>query len=242
MDNALYTSLSGQLALRRKLDIVANNVANINTPGFKRENAHFEEVFAKLEADGKGVAFVQDRASTLDYAQGAMTQTGGDLDVALSGEGMFSVRGAGGETLYTRDGRFAKDAENRLITVATGAPALDTDGGEITIPPEAGRVTIGRDGTISDPAIGQIARLGIFKIPPLETERVADGLYAYEGRPEPDTETGAIQGFIENSNVNPVRELTELIAVQRAYEASKSMLDREDERIKRAVSTLAQVR
>jgi flagellar basal-body rod protein FlgF len=243
MDNATYVALSGQVALRRKLEIVANNIANINTPGYKREQARFDEVFAKLEADGKGVAFVHDKASVVDTEQGAMSLTGGDLDVGLNGDGVLSAQAGNGEKLYTRDGRMSRNAEGGLIMTATGLPMLDEGGAPITIPPDVAKINISPDGVISSARGNRIAKLGIFSLDFTNADRVADGLYRPSAgkEPEPDTETRTIQGFVENSNVNAVRELTDLIAVQRAYETAKNMADREDERIKKAISALSRL-
>ncbi len=243
MDNALYVALSGQTALRRKLDILANNMANINTPGFKREQSRFDEAFEKLETDGNGVAFVHDKATVIDGEQGALTLTGGDLDVGLNGSGAMSVLAANGQKLYTRDGRMSRNADGGLIMTATGLPILDDSGAPIILPREITKVTIAGDGSVSGQDGQRIAKLGVFKSDFLNAERVADGLYRpNSGKDaEPDTETKVIQGFTENSNVNAVRELTDLISVQRAYEATKAMADREDERIKRAISALARI-
>ena len=134
------------VALRRKLDTVANNMANLATTGYKAERVHFADVYAKLETDGNGVGFVQDVSSTTDFTQGGLAQTGNDLDVAISGNGLLGVQTQAGETLYTRDGRFARDAEGMLVLTGNGMKIMDNAGAAIQIPADVTKITIGGDG------------------------------------------------------------------------------------------------
>lgn len=238
MDNSIYASLSGQVALRRKLDTVANNMANLATTGYKAERVHFADVYARLETDGKGVAFVQDVSSTTDFTQGGLTQTGNDLDVAMSGNGLLGVQTQAGETLYTRDGRFARDAQGMLVLTGNGMRVMDNAGAGIQIPADVTQITIGGDGTVSSPEGGIIGKIGLFQFDPMTVTRLAEGLFKSETPLEPSTDVRVTQGFLENSNVNAVRTLTEMIEVQRAYETGSNLISREDERIKDAIARL----
>jgi flagellar basal-body rod protein FlgF len=153
MDNALYVGLSRQMTLRRELDIVANNIANANTTGFKVEELMVRTEPAKPARTVGGanpVKFVLDDGVARDFGQGALTQTGGDFDLALEGQGFFKVSTAGGER-YTRDGRFTMSPDGKLVT-QNGQAVLDEGGGEINLDPLKGPVTIARDGTVSQGA------------------------------------------------------------------------------------------
>ena len=101
MDNSLNVLLSGQVALRRKLDIVANNMANLGINGFKAERVHFDDVYKRLQTDGRGIAFVQDVASPTDFTQGAFEKTGNQLDIAIGRKGSIALQDTGGDALYT---------------------------------------------------------------------------------------------------------------------------------------------
>lgn len=237
MDNTLYVSLSGQMALRRKLDSIANNMANISTTGYKVENTHFDSYYKKLETDGKGIGFVYDITGTTDFSQGAMQETGNDLDIAISGNGMLSVVSEEGNRYYTRDGRMSRNLQGELVMTTTGHKLLDNSGSPITVPPEVNNIAIANDGTLS--ANGQsLGRIGLFNFQSHTLERLDNGIYRSEAEPEPATGSVIIQGFLEGSNVNAVKTLTEMIQVQRAYEAGKNLMDSEDQRIRTAISRL----
>ena len=238
MDNSLNVLLSGQVALRRKLDTVANNMANLGTNGFKAERVHFDDVYKRLEVDGKGIAFVQDVASSTDFSQGAFMQTGNDLDVAISGQGMIAVQDQAGQTLYTRDGRFSRDTEGNLVLTANGMRVMDNAGSAIQIPPNISKISIAGDGTISAADGGAISRIGLYGFEQGQVERLADGLYKSDAVLEPTDQARMSQGFVEKSNVNAVKTLTDLINVQRAYERGSNLIDKEDQRIKDSISRM----
>lgn len=239
MDNTLYASLSGQTALRRKLDTIANNMANISTTGFKAENTQFESVFKNLKTDGKGIDFVYDVTSTTDFSQGALQQTNNSLDVAISGNGMLSAQGENGQKFYTRDGRLSRSGTGVLVMTATGYPVLDNAGAQIQVPADVAQIAIANDGTVSGNG-QQIAKMGMYQFDPLKVQRQENGLFTMEKPPEVAIDAKIHQGFIEGSNVNAVKTLTEMIQVQRAYEAGKSLMDSEDQRIRGAISRLGQ--
>ena len=150
MDNSLYVGLSKQMALQRQMDIIANNIANTDTAGFKVEAlAVTEDPQAPAFTLGgpAPVKFVMPNGVIRNFGQGALRKTDSAFDVAIDGQGFFKVSTPQGER-YTRDGRFRMDETGKLVT-ANGSPVLDDGGGEITLSPEKGQVTISPDGTFS---------------------------------------------------------------------------------------------
>ncbi|MBL4749701.1 MAG: flagellar hook-basal body complex protein [Amylibacter sp.] len=234
MSNSMFVSLSLTSALARELTMTANNIANANTAGFKGERLTFD---ALLVGQGDNeTEFVVSKASFLDEKQGAVTFTGNKLDVALQGKGWFSYRTAEGQVVYGRDGRFNVDTQGNLVTL-NGDRVLDDGGGDITFPPDTAAIAvISKDGTISADGNGNIAKIGIFALPQLQSfERIGAGRLmppeSSKGKIEAtiDTTTQVLQGAIESSNVQPVLEMTRLIDMQRAYERSNKLMDGEDD-------------
>ncbi|MCB1342123.1 MAG: flagellar basal-body rod protein FlgF [Pseudooceanicola sp.] len=247
MDNATYVALSLAQSMRRDLDVTSNNIANANTAGFKGEHMRFESYVHKGGADngGKDISFVAEAGSWTDDAQGALTQTGNALDVAVLGTGWMAYRVEGNQTAYGRDGRLTVDADGTLITLS-GIPVLDTGGSPISIPQGAGDIEIARDGTMSGALTGPIARIGVFDLPDLQAyDRLGDGLLIRRTPggtpPAPATRTDVVQGSIENSNVQPVVEMTRLMEVQRAYERAISLMNGSDELRQDTLSRLGRV-
>ncbi|WGF87613.1 flagellar hook-basal body complex protein [Marinivivus vitaminiproducens] len=235
MDNPSLALLSHQTGLQRRVDIVANNIANAGTTGFRREGLVFASRVERLDVPGRRFAMTEDRMSFTDPTAGGLTVTGNPLDMALDGDGLFAVQ-AGTGVAYTRDGRFMPDAEGRLVT-ATGHPVLDEGGAPIVLPPGAEALAVSADGTLS--ADGEaVAVIGRYRVD-AGARRGADGLITTAGAAGPAPDTRVLGGHIENANVNPVRELTDLIEAQRAYERGQSMIEGEDERLRRAAERLA---
>jgi len=244
MDNALYVGLSRQMTLRRELDIVANNIANANTTGFKVEELMVRTEPAKPARTVGGanpVKFVLDDGVARDFGQGVLAKTGGDFDVAIEGQGFFKVSTAGGER-YTRDGRFTMGPEGKLTTQG-GAPVLDDGGGEILIDPLKGPVTIARDGTVSQGA-ERLGKVGVARFDDLASLRKdGDNLYRNVGNEQPQQAQDAIvhQGMLESSNVQSVLQITKLIEVSRAYESMAKMMDQTAELSRASVERLGKV-
>ena len=241
MDNALYVGLSRQMTLRRELDIVANNIANANTTGFKVEDlmVRTEQAKPAKTLDGASpVKFVMDTGVARDFTQGAMTKTGGDFDLAIEGQGFFKVQAAAGER-YTRDGRFTTNPEGMLVTQA-GLPVLDESGGNITIDFKLGPVTVGKDGVVSQGPI-RVGKIGVVRPDDLSTlSKDGDNLYRNTSNttPPPVADAQVHQGMLESSNVRPVIEITKLIEIQRAYESVAKMMDNTAELSRTAVERL----
>jgi flagellar basal-body rod protein FlgF len=244
MDNALYVGLSRQILLRRELDIVANNIANADTTGFKVESllARAEPAAPAHTADGpKPVKFVVANGLARDFGQGGLRQTGGDLDLAIEGMGFFQVDTAEGPR-FTRDGRFRLDEAGRMVN-QNGHPVLGEGGEEIVIDPALGPVAISKDGNLSQ-GEEQVGKIGVFTFDDLMVlEKSGDNQFrnASNLQPQPAAEAVVRQGFLEGSNVNPIVEITRMIEVSRAYQSISKMMDSEQDLARRSVERLGRV-
>jgi flagellar basal-body rod protein FlgF len=244
MDNALYVGLSRQLTLRRELDVVANNIANIDTTGFKLEElmVRTEPAAPARTAGGpKPIKFVLDDGVKRDFTQGALNKTNSPLDIAIEGQGFFKVSTAGGER-YTRDGHFTMSPEGKLIT-ATGAAVLDDGGSEILIDPLQGPLTVGRDGTLSQGPL-RVGKIGVVNVDDRASLRKdSNNLYRNVSNVTPAQAPDVIvhQGMLEASNVQPIVQITKLIEVNRAYESVSKMMDNNSELTRTAVERLGRV-
>jgi flagellar basal-body rod protein FlgF len=244
VENAAYVGLSRQMTLRRELDVVANNIANAETTGFKVEQLLVgTEVGERARNDAvrPGVSFVLDKGLGRDYSQGALEQTDRTLDFAIEGEGAFFVVQDGAGEAYTRDGAFTLDPEGRLVT-GQGLAVLG-DGQEILLDPALGSPSIAADGTISQNGV-QVGRLTAVRFDTLSVlEKGGDGLYRNTSNAAPveAADVRIRQGMLEGSNVNPILEITNLIEIQRAYESVTRMIENTTELSRRSVERLGRV-
>jgi flagellar basal-body rod protein FlgF len=238
MTNPIYTLLSKQVGLRQQVDVIAHNVANLSTTGFKREDLTFATHVRRLEQPGGSLAMVEVQSSHTDLRPGALDRTGNPFDFAIEGSGFFAVETTAG-VRYTRDGRFSTNQLGELVTT-TGHRVLDEGGAPIVIPLQVSDITASTDGTLSAPDGRPLGVLGVRELPAGFLRREADGLFVSEVDPEPALESSVAQGFLEGSNVNSVGELTDLIEAQRAYERGSAMLETEHERIARMLEKLSQ--
>lgn len=236
MDLAGYVALTRQSGLARELQSVANNIANMSTNGYRREGVLFAEEVRALPVEGGSVAMTAVRARYTDGLQGALVDTGGMLDLAVEGTGWFKVLTPDGERL-TRAGAFSRNAEGTIVNL-DGHPLLDEGGGEIVIPFEARSVGISADGTVS--VDGEpVAQIGLVTVEDqTRLFREAGVLFRAEVDAIPVENGRIIQGFLEESNVNPLAELARMVELQRAYESGQRLVDNEDERIRRVITTL----
>ena len=251
MENALLIGLSRQAALERQLDVVANNIANVNTVGYKADGALFEEFLMpgahedNFVGSDRRLSYVQDRGTFRNFAQGAPEQTKNPLDVAVDGSGFLVVQTPAGER-YTRDGGLQLNSQGQLVTVA-GNTVLGT-GGPIVFQPTDHDINITPDGTITvvegngrtDSVRGKL-RLVSF---PDAQQLLKEGLNLYtagEGAAQPDTKSVVRQGFTEKSNVNSVAEMSRMIEVTRAYTQISTLLQQQSELQKTAIQQLADV-
>lgn len=245
MDNPIYTSLSRQSGLMRELSVIANNIANSDTTGFKRESAVFSEYIRRAgtaagpsDQPQNSISMGRLGAHVSHFESGAIRQTGGSLDVAIDGDGFFTVETPQGERL-TRAGHFMTDAEGTLM-MTNGYAVLDDGGGRIQLPLEVNLLAIGSDGTISADGV-EVARLGLVTAEPTQMTREGDNLWQTGGPTQPLEAPRLMQGFLEGSNVEPVNEIARMIEVQRHYDAGQKLLEIEHDRIKSVVSTVRQM-
>lgn len=238
MEAGLYVLVSGQLALQRRLDTIANNVANSSTNGFRAENVTFESVLSR-----QSIAYAGRGDTTFSTVSGGLVQTDNPLDVAIQGEAFFAIATPGG-TSYTRDGRMSVSTSGDIQTLE-GHALLDASGSPIQINPGAGPVAIAPNGVISQKG-RPIGTIGLFKLPPgAELQRGSGaGLVSnLPAEPVSDfTENSIKQGYAEEANVNPIHEMTRLIAVSRAFEALSSSLDQSDKKLDEAIRGLGGAR
>ena len=255
MENTLLIGLSRQTALQRELDVVANNIANVNTTGFKADgavSAEFLQSRASAElfaSPDRRMSMVQDRMSWHDMSQGTVQQTGGPLDVAIDGEGMLVVQTARGER-YTRNGALQINNLGEVVTLA-GDKVLG-DNGPIVLQLTDRDIAITKNGTIkvregqslnSDSTRGKL-RLVTFADPQQLRKDGASTFAAPNGvtpTPLPDANAHVVQGAIEKSNVRPVIEMTRMIELTRAYTEVATLLQQQSDLRKNSIQQLAEV-
>jgi flagellar basal-body rod protein FlgF len=221
MDTTQLVCLSQELAAYQSMDAIANNLANVSTPGFKGETPKFQE-YVDMEQPSEGqtgtqaVSFVQQTGMIRDMSEGHIDITNAPYDVAINGQGYFVVQTANGPR-YTRNGHFSLDAQNRIVDDA-GDPVRGT-GGDISIQLTDGDIHIASDGTVSG-VNGQIGQLNIVDFAN-DRALVKEGGSLYSTTQTANTAANATvqQGAIENSNIQPVVEISKMIEVMRAYQA-----------------------
>ncbi|MEO9457567.1 MAG: flagellar hook-basal body complex protein [Roseobacter sp.] len=235
MDNAGYTTLTRQSGLVREMQVVANNIANAATTGFRQEGVIFSE-FVMPVSDGSSLSMGQGNVGNTSYAQGVLSQTGGIFDLAIEGDGFFLIETPQGERL-SRSGAFSPNGDGDLVTM-NGDRVLDAGGAPVFVPSDVGVISISGDGTISADGI-LIGQIGLVKPNDPKLMIREDGVMFRADEGYGPTETGKIlQGFIENSNVDAITQLARMIEVQRAYEMGQSFLESEDQRVRQAIDSL----
>ena len=234
MENTSLIALSRQGTLRRQLNIIANNLANMNTTGFKAKKMMFIEHLTRSEGGGsiagQPISFVRDIATMRDTAAGTLKETGNPLDLAIRGPGYFVVETEDGER-YTRNGHFRLDEAGQLVTQG-GNPVLSDSGQPFFFSPEDSEIKISPDGIVSTEN-GELGRIRVVRFEnDQELRETTGGLLTSESPPQ-DVETPDVaQNMLENSNVQPIMEIARMIAVERAYSDVKRFIAREDERIR----------
>ena len=237
MQNGLYVALSAQVSTQRRLETIASNVANMNTPGYRADGVSFEAQVVR--AGDNRVAYVSTGAGYISRASGAMLKTNNPLDVAVRGDAWLAVK-SGGATIYTRDGRMRMSETGALETL-TGATVLDAGGAPIQLDPTGGPPTIANDGMINQNG-RQIAAIGLFAIDDgakltragtsgFTTDQPAQAVLDFE-------RNGVVQGAIEGSNVNPIEEMTKLIAVTRNFDGVAAEISQSEASLQDAIKTL----
>ncbi|MCQ2005347.1 flagellar basal-body rod protein FlgF [Rhizobium sp. NRK18] len=244
MQTGLYVALSSQVALDRRLTTIADNLANVNTTGFRATEIKFDDVMSQTaEANGGKIAFVSQGTDYLATRPGELAQTGDTFDFAIRGDGWFAIDTPAGQVL-TRDGRFTIREDGSLVS-SRGYAVLDPGGGAIQLNREGGPPQVGADGSVFQDG-KLVNKIGTFTID------ITKGFSRYENsgiipadRPRPtiEGESGNIlQGYLENSNVNGIREMTQLIEVNRAFENIAALTTDSESSMDEAIKTLAGTR
>lgn len=248
----LYLSASGVLTSAHRQDVIANNLANAETVGFKRDLALFQERRTQaqsrgldpslhshplLENLGGGLTFAPTRT---DLAQGELEPTGNPLDIAIQGQGFFAVQDQG-KTLLTRDGRFMMDRQGYLVRSNGGQHVLDAKGKPIQLDPGAG-VSITQDGAISQRG-DIVGQLGTFDIPdPTRLTKHAELLFSYPNAKQIRPANALLRSeFVERSNAEPTAELTQLMDAQRQLEANANLIRYQDQTLSRLVNDVGRI-
>ncbi|MBB5515232.1 flagellar basal-body rod protein FlgF [Rubricella aquisinus] len=240
MDLPGYVALSRVTGLDRELSVIANNIANMSTAGFRREDLVSSEAATHLPQEGTTIAMSTLRARYTDEAQGSVERTGRALDLAIDGAGYFQVA-LDGEQFLTRAGNFSRTLDGGMV-LPSGAALLDAGGAPVLIPPDAGEIAIAPDGTLSADG-APLAQIGVWQVADGAALTRRDGvIFTTDVAPEPALGTRLLQGALEGSNVSPVTEMARMIEVQRAYEQGQSFLSSEDERIRAAIRALGEAR
>ncbi|WP_375195243.1 flagellar hook-basal body complex protein [Sphingobium sp.] len=246
MDVSSFVLLSHEQALRRQMDITANNIANANTAGFKREQALFHEYVEEVKQapveDARKTSFVLDFGAIHDARQGSFQSTGNPLDVMIEGPGYLNVESGDGSTAYTRAG-FVKILENGDLATSGGQRLLDENGRPINIPADQMRnVTIAQDGSVmaGDTAVGRLAVTSFADENMLDVR--GDGmLTGAGGRLMPAAQTKLRSGGVEASNVEPIVETTNMVGIMRAYQTSQRMTEDMADMRQQAINRLGRI-
>jgi len=227
MSDGIYSALSGAIAQQRALDVVANNVANAGTVGYRGDTVAFREAVSRETAgpNPDGLRYVSVAQQSTDQSDGPLIQTGNPLDLALQGDGLFALQTDNG-VRYTRAGSFRMDPEGVIrssgghVLMDAGAP--DPSQAEIRIPPEATEILVGTDGTVT--ADGQeVGRIRIESFDQRSLTKEGLTMYAARGQGEP-AEAQVSQGYLEGANVSPVGGMNQLISTSRAFEAFQRVI------------------
>ena len=241
MENTSFVALSRIATLRRQLSVVANNVANMNTSSYKSEHMMFMEYPVRSRGGerlfGDRVSYVRDIATVRDLSEGAFKTTGNPLDMAIHGDGYFVVQTPNGDR-YTRNGRFQLDDTGQLVT-QEGNPVLSDGGQPFSFAPGDTGIEVTRDGTIST-RNGTVGRLQIVQFDnPQQLKAVAGGLFSSEAAANPVERPDVVQNALEDSNVEPIIEMSRLIDINRNYKEAQKLIDAEDERMKTMIRNMA---
>ncbi len=242
MENTSYIALSRQVTLRRQMSVIANNLANMNTTGFKSGRMMFTDHVIKSRGGerimGERLAYARDIATVRDFTEGGFDATGNPLDLAIHGDGWFTVQTEEG-TRYTRAGRLRLDETGQLVTLS-GNPVLSDNGEPFIFASGQRQISVARDGTISTQN-GTLGKLGLARFDnPHQLKEVSGGLFRIDpdindpnAQAKPAENVDVAQNMTEKSNVQGIAEMTRMIEVNRAYRRVKNLIEKEDDRIKK---------
>jgi len=244
MENVLLIATSRQMALRREMDVIANNVANVNTNGFKRRMSDSREFLmpvASADTFKRGVdrkvSFVVDRGTPLDTSAGTVDPTNNPMDVAINGDAYFVVRTPQGER-YTRNGALMLNANGELVN--SDGHAMIGEQGVFQFAPEERNITVASDGTVIT-ANGARGKMRLVRFPnQQQLENVGSNLFNTRAQPEPALTARVQAGFLERSNVRPVLEISRMIEVNRQYQNIANLMSKTDETRRTAIQKLSE--
>jgi len=238
MENSIYLGLSKQLALKTDMSIIANNIANMNTTGFRGQNTLFQEYVEDPKGNQDPLSFVYDYGQYKVTKEGPVSETGNPFDVALSGPGFLGVQDVENErTIYTRAGDFHRDEQGQLMS-SGGYPVLDAGGAPIQIPDNTEYVTIDRNGILSNQE-GEFASLMVVEFEDVQQMKaLGSNTYTTDLEGIPAENTNVKQGYLEGSNVNAVMEMTRMIDTLRTYQSQYDIMGKEHERLRAAIQKL----
>ncbi len=237
MQDSLYVALSSQVAMERRLATIADNVANASTVGFRATGIRFEDLVSGT--GDKAVSFASEGETYLSTKVGALRETGNPFDFAVQGDAWFGIETPAG-TVMTRDGRFTMREDGLLVTIE-GHPVLDAGGAPIQLDPQNGSPEAGADGTLRQGG-NAVGAIGLYDfepgvsfvrfgnsgiVPALPPEAIVDR-----------NDAGVAQGFLEESNVNPVLEMSRLIMVQRSFENVAASIRASEQTLGDAIAAL----
>lgn len=237
MQTGLYVALSSQIALEKRLDTIADNMANANTVGFRATGVKFEDLVSG--SGDSALSFVSPGDTFIPNSGGSITETGNPFDFAIQGDAWFAIETPAG-TVMTRDGRFTMRDTGELVTLQ-GYPVLDAGGAPIQLDGQGGAPAAGQDGSLRQDG-RLVGAIGLYQFQPGETfVRYGNSGIVPKGRPEPIVDrqdVGVTQGFVEGSNVNPIREMMRLIQVQRAFDQITALMRDGSNALDQSVKTL----
>lgn len=242
MTESIYILTSSQMGLRRKLDITSNNLANLNTSGFQKEKIDFKEFVADSKSNKEeDRSYVEEKGTYSDISQGSFTKTDSQFDFAINGEGYFAVMDPdSNEIQYTRSGNFTMSNQGNIVT-QDGFLVLAEGNAPINIPEGSGEIIVSSDGTMSTENGLLLGRLAAYNTNnPELMERAGGTRFKTDAEMVEVDNATIVQGMREDSNVNPIEEITSLIEVQRAYERNSKFIDSEDKRIEGLISKISQ--
>jgi flagellar basal-body rod protein FlgF len=235
MENTLFIGLSRQLVAKREMDVIANNLANASSPGYKGEQMMFAEEVKAVNRSTR-LSFVRDVAVARNYGEGEIRRTNNTLDVAIKGQGWFEVE-AGGSLKYTRNGHFELDREGQLVNTSGQTIQSEKDGPIVFAPGDL-NIVIKSDGTVT--ANGEDrGKIKVVSFDDMRSlKKVSGNLYTSGAQPQKATDFSMVQGMLEKSNVQPIMEVTRMIDTLRGYQSTQKLLEQEHDRQRKAIEKL----
>ncbi|WP_273185659.1 flagellar hook-basal body complex protein [Hyphomonas adhaerens] len=242
MSNAIYAMLGRQQGLMQEMQVVANNLANSSTTGYKSDRALFGEFLVATGSQSSSLSMGGLAGHSFAMSQGALKITGGEMDFAIQGDGFFLVNSEQGQRL-TRAGHFQLSTDGQLVDM-NGSAVLSAAGAPISIPQNASEIRVAADGTVTVSSGDglppqEVGQIGVVTVDEEATlVRDSNSYFSAPDGHRPAENNEVVQGALEQSNVSPVLEVARMIEVQRAYEAGQALFEREDQRVSQIISAI----